>query len=94
MSIPYYDSADGRLLNLVRDATAQRYLAGGVARAVRRRNGGIVRLYSVTHERVHVNAGAIHAAASQTTQRIRDDGGVLIAPPLMREHRSERRSCA
>ena len=42
--IPYYDS-DERLLNFVSDAMAQQYLADGIARAVRRRNGQVVRLY-------------------------------------------------
>jgi hypothetical protein len=90
--IPYYDSGDGKLLNSVSEATAQQYLADGSACAVRRRNGQIVRLYRCARERVYVRPrdgiGALHAA-SQTTQRMRGQGDVLIAPgkPGLREHR-------
>ena len=52
--IPYYDSADGKLLNYVSDAVAQRYLTDGTAHAVRQHDGRIARLYRrMPSERVH-----------------------------------------
>jgi hypothetical protein len=85
--IPVYDS-DGTLQELVSDNTAQRYVADGIAWAVRRRRDGrIMRLYRHARERVYATAFAAIGDASQTTQRIRDAGGVLIAPPFIREHR-------
>lgn len=79
--IPHYDPADGKLLNLVSDATAQRYVAEGIAHAVRTKNGRIARLYRRVRERAYGTArdgiGALHAAG-QTTQRIRLDGGALV----------------
>jgi hypothetical protein len=89
--IPYYDPADGRLLNFLSEDAAQQYVADGIAHAVCRRNGRIARLYRRVRERVYLSPAAVHAAASQTTQRVRDDGGVLIAPPWIRGHR---RACA
>jgi hypothetical protein len=50
-SIPYYDSADGRLLATLTADTVQRYLTAGTARAVRTKRGRIVRLYSLPRER-------------------------------------------
>jgi hypothetical protein len=91
MPIPYYDSADGRRLDELSDAKAQRYLAEGKAHPIRSKNGRIVRLYSLPRERTPATIAAavaqLHAGASQTTQRIRNDERVLIAPPNMREHR-------
>ena len=90
LRIPYYDSSDGRLLNYVSDTTAQQYLSDGVACAVRRSNGRIARLYQRGRERVYATprdgVSGLHSA-SQTTQRIRDDDGVLIAPRQIQEHR-------
>ena len=90
--IPYYDSCDDSLLNFMSEAKAEQYLADGIARGVRRRNGQIVRLYRCGRERVYARVpdgiGALRVA-SQTTQRMRGTGGVLIAPgkPNLREHR-------
>lgn len=89
--IPYYDSSDNRLLNMLTEARANQYLAEGRAHAIRSKNGRIVRLYSIARERVHITASsaviAMRAAASQTTQRIQGEHRKLIAPPNIREHR-------
>lgn len=88
--IPYY-GPDHRLLATLSSAKAERYVAQGTARAIRARDGTIRRLYRLSTERVHSSIGAavgsMHAAASQTTQRLQygDDG--LTAAPWVREHR-------
>jgi hypothetical protein len=90
MSVPYYDCADGRLLNMLSEDNAERYLSTGAARAIRSKKGRVVRLYSVPTERVpgSISAAisAMHASASQTTHRMRDKNGVLISAPTAREH--------
>lgn len=90
MPVPYYDSADGRLLNMLSDGEVSRYLANRAARAIRAKSGRVVRLYSIPRERAFDSVAMLHAAASQTTQRMRDDGGVIIAPPCIREHKRPR----
>lgn len=86
MPIPYYDAADGRLLNMLSESEAQRYAADGTAHAIRSRAGRIVRLYGITRERVFDSVAMLHGAASQFTQRVRDEDGVIIAPNPIREH--------
>ena len=83
--IPYYDPADGKLLNSVTYDVAQQYVARGVAHAIRTKNGRIARLYRRVRERVYGTARdgvASLCAASQTMQRVRCESGVLL-----REHR-------
>jgi hypothetical protein len=88
--IPYYDS-DHTLLGYLNEAKCAKYIADGVATAVRSRDGQVRRLYRRTRERVYGTVGAaiaaMHGAASKNTERLRNDGGVLIAPPWIREHR-------
>ena len=87
--IPYY-GADHRLLNLLSESEAERYAKDGTARAVRSK-GTIKRLYYRERERVYGSgASAVIAfshAANGTTERVKDDRGVVIAPPFIRQHR-------
>lgn len=90
MSIPYYDS-DHKLIDMLSEKKAERYLAAGTAKAIRTKSGRIVRLYRRTSERTYPSEAAavraMHASASQYTTRMRNDWGTIIAPPLHREHR-------
>lgn len=92
--IPYYDS-DHALLSYMSEAKCEEYLAAGTARAVRSKNGSLRRLYRLPRVRPYGTAGAavaaMHGAASRTTERIRNDVGILISPPLIREHREVRK---
>jgi hypothetical protein len=91
MPVPYYDCADNRLLDMLTSVKAERYLVEGIAHAMRSKKGRLLRLYSVTREHVYGSGAeavrAMNGAASQTTQRIRNEQGVLIAPPTHREHK-------
>ena len=81
MPVPYYDCADNRLLDMVSDARAERHLSEGTAHAIRANTGRIVRLYSVTNERIHGSVGAAVAAlhqASRTTLIVRSESGTRI----------------
>ena len=84
--IPYYDAADSRLLGFLNDHGCAEYLRGGVAKAVTTKKGEIVRMYRLHRERAYSSAHYIHAA-SQTTDRLRNDQGVIIAPPVIRQHK-------
>src|SRR5712664_2059737 len=87
---PYYD-ADGRLIDFLPDSKCARYLALGIARAVRSR-GEVVRLYRVTRERSFGSARQAIAqlsSGSSTTVRLRNENGIVIAPPWTREHRPQ-----
>jgi hypothetical protein len=92
--IPEYDPADGKAINFVSEVKAQSLVDEGIAHAVRAKSGRIVRLYRRARERAYGSArdgiGGLHAAASLTTQRIRDDANVLVSPPWIREHRRTR----
>jgi hypothetical protein len=84
MPVPYYDCADHRLLNVLTDAVAERYLSEGIAHAIRSKKGRIVRLYSIAKQHVHGSVSAAVAslhAASRTTRTIHGDG------VRIREHR-------
>ena len=73
--VPYYDS-DRRLLCFLSPVKCEGYLLNGIAYAVRAKNGQIVRLYRKAVGRAYGSAAAstaaMHAAASETTQRLRD----------------------
>lgn len=88
--IPYYDS-DHTLLGFLNEAKCAKYIADGVATAVRSKDGQIRRLYRLARERVYGTVGAaiaaMHGAASRNTERLRGEGGTLIAPPWIREHK-------
>jgi hypothetical protein len=79
MSIRYYDGADRRLLAVISEQQAEDFLARGIARAVRAKNGKIVRLYSLPRTRTYTNAAeavsAMHAAANRTVDRTRNSSG-------------------
>jgi hypothetical protein len=87
MSIRYYDSADGRLLDAISEQAAENFLARGIARAIRTKNGKIARLYSIPRERSYSTpaaaVAAMHSDANETIDRIRDDNGAKT----YREHR-------
>ncbi len=81
MPVPYYDCADNRLLDMLSEAKAERYLSEGIAHALRSKKGRIVRLYSIAKERVHGSVGAAVAAlheASRTTQIVSTDTGTRV----------------
>lgn len=88
--IPYYDE-DERLIAFMSEDWARSYEDRGKGRAIRCR-GEIVRMYKVSGPQVVVYAnvreaiGALHSA-SQTTQRIRNDQGIVVSPPKIREHK-------
>jgi hypothetical protein len=86
MPIPYYDSADNRLMDKLSDAKVERFLALGIAYAVRKRNGQIVQLRSLAKERAYGSlaaaVAAMNAAVTKTTIMVRTGGGVLT-----REHK-------
>lgn len=92
IGVRYYDPASGKLLDIVSQAKAQHLVAAGVAHARHTRDGNISKLFR-RRNREHAFASALdacigmRAAASITTQRIRNDSGVLIAPPWVREHK-------
>jgi hypothetical protein len=92
MLVPFYDCADNRLLDMLPPDKVDRYLSKGTAHAIYSKAGRVVRLYSIAAGRVHGSIGAavsaLHSAASQTTQRIRNQEGTLIAPPTSREHKT------
>jgi hypothetical protein len=88
--IPYCDY-DNRPLDYVTPEKAEAYISAGVAKAVRQhRDGRIVLLKKLPRERVYAKGSDALGSASQTTQRLRDDGGALIAPPKIREHNMAR----
>ncbi len=92
IGIRYYDPASGKLLEIVSQAKAQHLVAAGVAHARHSRNGDICKLFRrQNRERAFASALdasiGMRAAASITTKRIRNDSGVLIAPPWVREHK-------
>jgi hypothetical protein len=90
LQIPYY-GADHNLLAFLSPAKCEQYVLAGTAFAVRDKHGEIRRLYRRERARVYGSAGAAIAgmcgAANSTTQRLRADGGTLISPPWIREHK-------
>ena len=90
--IPYYDT-DERLIDFLTPAKADSYLSGGYARAIRSgKNGPIRRIYRMNRERAYIHPAAAimaaQAAASGTTERVRNDNGVVISGPEYRQHRT------
>jgi hypothetical protein len=89
--IPYFDT-DRTLLNWLTVAKAEEYYAAGTTRAVRSKKGQLRCLYLIPRgDGFATAAGAISSmssAASQTVQRVRNDGGVVIAGPTTKEHRA------
>lgn len=90
IQIPYYDSGH-RLLAMLSEQKAERYVAQGTAFAVRAKGGTIRRLYRRSTDRVYGSigaaVGAMHAGPSQTTRRLRYGDDALNAPPWVRDHR-------
>jgi hypothetical protein len=84
LGIPFYDTPDNRILAYHSVAKCEEYIALGAAYAVRSRKGEIKRLYRIPRQRAIF---PVRSAASQTTQRVRNDFGVIISPPHSREHR-------
>ena len=82
LSIPYYDSIDGKLLTCLSLARAEKYVNEGIAKAVFSKTMEIMRLYSIPRERVYRSAAhaavAMHLAASKTTKVVRFASGVSV----------------
>lgn len=86
--VPYY-RADHALIDFVSEKKAERYVAEGVASAIRSR-GRIVRIYHIARERVYTSLSDLlraMAGAASTTERLRVDG-THIAGPHVRQHKT------
>lgn len=89
IQIPYYDSDRKTLLEFLSDVKCERFLATGVASAVRSKNGIIRRLYRLPRERTYLSAGYIHAAANRMTDRVQFEDGNKAAPWVLQHRRSQ-----
>lgn len=87
--IPYYDPADGSLIDWLTPEQAADRVGVGVARAIRSK-GEIKRVYRALREKhfptVRQAISQIHSASNNTT-RPRNDAGLLFAPDWVREHK-------
>jgi len=97
LKIPYYDS-DKRLIDHLSLAKAERYVAEGIARAIRSgKDERIRRLYRKSGLRIERTYGSsrdaisqMSGAASGTTRRIQNEWGVIVSGPMAREHKRGR----
>ncbi|HWQ52100.1 MAG TPA: hypothetical protein VN442_00345 [Bryobacteraceae bacterium] len=82
-NIPYYDPADGRVIDFLDPQKCALLIEAGVAHVIRTKRGEIVRAYRVVRERVFGTANGLRDG-SRTTRRYRRETGALT-PREIRE---------